>query len=230
MPAFALKILIIEDNEDIRNGWLTFFQSRGHYVRGVALAEELLDESGDFMPDIYVVDLNLPDADGLDLVKKLRKVHPNVGIVITTARSQIGDKVVGYESGADIYFTKPVAPSELMADVAALAKRLRPTTGQTHALHLRLGRHVLDGPEGSVALSPNESILLAALVRAAGQPLARWQLAEVLGAGEELPSAATLEMRIARLRKKLAAAGDQTATIRAIYGRGYLLAGTVLLD
>jgi DNA-binding response OmpR family regulator len=231
MAPFALKILIVEDNDDIRQGWLSFFQSRGHYVRGVALAEELLDESGNFTPDVYVIDLNLPDADGLDLVSNLRKVHPNVGIVITTARSQIGDKVVGYERGADIYFTKPVDPTELMAGIASLAKRLRPTAVDVQALHLRLGRHVLEGPAGAVDLSPNELVLLAGLVRAAGQPLARWQLAELLGSGEELPSAATIEMRMARLRKKLAtASGTETTSIRAIYGRGYQLAITVLLD
>lgn len=230
MPAFALKILIVEDNDDILQGWISFFQRCGHYVRGVALAEELLDELGGFTPDIYVIDLNLPDADGLDLVRKLRSVHPNVGIVITTARSQIGDKVVGYESGADIYFTKPVDPNELMAGIAALAKRFRPAAAHEQALYLRLARHVLDGPEGSVDLSPNESILLAGLVRAAGQPLARWQLAELLGEGEVMPSAATIEMRMARLRKKLTAAGGVTPSIRAIYGRGYLLSCTVLLD
>ena len=230
MTAFALKILIIEDNDDILQGWLSFFQSRGHYVRGVALAEELLDELGDFTPDIYVIDLNLPDADGLDLVRKLRNVHPKVGIVITTARSQIGDKVAGYESGADIYFTKPVDPNELMAGVTALAKRFRPVAAHAQALHLRLAQHALEGPAGSVDLSPNESMMLAALVRAAGQPLARWQLAELLGEGEVLPSAATIEMRMARLRKKLTAAGGVTPSIRAIYGRGYLLSCTVLLD
>ncbi len=207
MTAFALKILIVEDNDDLREGWLSFFQKQGHYVRGVGLAAELLDEAGNFTPDVYVIDLNLPDADGLELVSKLRKVHPNVGIVITTARSLIGDKVIGYESGADIYFTKPVDPSELLAGIAAVAKRLRPPTIEAQALHLRLDRHVLEGPDATVDLTPNETILLTGLVRAAGQPLAPWQLAELLGTGEDLPSTAALEMRIARLRKKLATAG-----------------------
>lgn len=229
MTAFALKILIVEDNDDLREGWLAFFQAQGHYVRGVALAAELLDELGDFTPDIYVIDLNLPDANGLDLVSQLRKVHPNVGIVITTARSRIGDKVVGYERGTDLYFTKPVNPAELMAGINALAKRLRPSSPYERNLHLRLDRHVLEGPAGKVDLTPNESILLAGLIRAAGQPLARWQVAELLGAGEELPAASTLEMRIVRLRKKLAAAGAEPPCIRAIYGRGYILSSMVLL-
>lgn len=230
MLTFALKILIVEDNDDLREGLIAFFQSQGHYVRGVALAAELLDESGDMTPDIYVIDLNLPDANGLDLVSQLRKVHPNVGIVITTARSQIGDKIVGYERGADIYFTKPVDPAELMAGIHSVAKRLMPAIADAQAVYLRSDRQVLEGPAGSADLSPNESILLAGLIRAAGQPLARWQLAELLGAGEMLLSAATLEMRMARLRKKLVAVGATPPCIRAIYGRGYILNSAVFLD
>jgi DNA-binding response OmpR family regulator len=230
MATFALKILIVEDNDDLREGLMAFFQSQGHYVRGVALAAELLDESGDITPDIYVIDLNLPDANGLDLVSQLRQVHPNVGIVVTTARSQIGDKIVGYERGADIYFTKPVDPAELMAGIHSVAKRLKPSKADAQTLYLRSDRQVLEGPAGTADLSPNESILLAGLIRAAGQPLARWQLAELLGSGETLPSAATMEMRMARLRKKLAMAGAAPPYIRAIYGRGYMLNCTVLLD
>jgi DNA-binding response OmpR family regulator len=226
---FALKILIVEDNDDLREGWMSFFQKQGHFVRGAGLAAEILDESGDFTPDVYVIDLNLPDADGLTLVKKLRQFHPSVGIIITTARSMIGDKVIGYESGADIYFTKPVDPAELLAGIAAIAKKQWSPNVGAEALHLRPDRHILEGVNGIVDLSPNETILLAGLVRAAGQPLAPWQLAELLGFSEELPTAAALEMRIARLRKKLITAGAASPGIRAAYNRGYMLCCNILI-
>jgi len=226
----ALKILMLEDNDDLRQGWLSYFQSQGHYVRGVALAEELLEESGGFSPDVYVIDLNLPDANGLDVVKRLRSVHPNVGIVITTARAQIGDKVLGYEHGADIYFTKPVDPQEVMAGISALAKRRQTSQASEERLSLQVDRHVLQGPNTSVTLNPSETALLAGLVRAAGQPLARWQMAELLGMGKELPSDAMLEMRIARLRKRLAAAGAATPAIKALHKRGYVLSCPVVLE
>lgn len=230
MPSHPIKILILEDNDDLREGWLTYFQSRGHHVRDVALADQLLDESGDFSPDVYVIDLNLPDADGLSVVKRLRAVHPNVGIVITTARTHIGDKVKGYGSGADIYFTKPVDPQELMAGITALAKRRLPSADHEDVLHLKLNKHVLKGPTAEVDLTPSETMLLAGLVRAAGQPLARWQLAEILGVSEEIPSEAMLEMRIARLRKRLTAAGAEGPTIRAINKKGYFLLCKILLN
>ena len=230
MPNRALKILILEDNDDLREGWLAFFQSQGHYVRGIALAEELLDETGDFSPDVYVIDLNLPDGDGLAVVKRLRSVQPHAGIVISTARTQIGDKVQGYDSGADIYFTKPVDPQELLAGIAALAKRRQAQVHGEGALRLQLDRFSLQGPLSTVTLSPSETTLLAGLVRAAHQPLARWQLAELLGTGDDLPSDAMMEMRIARLRKKLSAAGADAQAIRAVHKRGYVLVCEVLLE
>lgn len=226
----ALKILILEDNDDLREGWMAYFQDQGHYVRGAVLAEDLLDESGDLSPDVYVIDLNLPDADGLDVVKRLRSVHPNVGIVITTARTQIGDKVQGYECGADIYFTKPVAPQELMAGIHALAKRRSSNIPEQDQLRLHLAQHELRGPMGSVDLTPTETTLLAALVRATGQPLARWQMAELLGAGNDLATDAMLEMRVARLRKKLVAAGASAPAIRAVHKRGYVMCCGVVLN
>jgi DNA-binding response OmpR family regulator len=96
-------------------------------------------------------------------------------------------------------------------------------------LHLNLERHLLKGPTATVELTPSETKLLAGLVRAAGQPLARWQLAELLGAGDELPSDAMLEMRIARLRKRLTAAGAEAPAIRAMHKKGYVLCCGVVL-
>lgn len=230
MPSRSLKILLLEDNDDLRKGWLAFFQRQGHYVRGLALADEILDESGDFSPDVYVIDLNLPDANGLDIVKRLRTVQPHVGIIITTARTHIGDKVEGYESGADIYFTKPVDPVELMAGINSLAKRRSIAVSDEDDLHLQLDTHQLRGPLSKVDLTPGETLILSGLARAAGQPLARWQIAELLGVGEQLPADSTLEMRIVRLRKRLMTVGAQAPGIRAMHKRGYVLCCRVILE
>ena len=116
-----------------------------------------------------------------------------------------------------------------MAGIAAIAKKQWSPNVGAEALHLRPDRHILEGVNGIVDLSPNETILLAGLVRAAGQPLAPWQLAELLGFSEELPTAAALEMRIARLRKKLITAGAASPGIRAAYNRGYMLCCNILI-
>lgn len=231
MQNAALKILVIEDNDELREATLSFFQQQGHYVRGVAMAEDINDVTGGFVPDVYVIDLNLPDEDGLSLTQRLRASHPNVGIVITTARSQIGDKVLGYESGADLYLTKPVHPHELMAGVTALGKRLRTASNLDNVLMLNLSSLSLTGPDGTVGMTTSDVQILSALARAPGQSLERWQLAEIIGASNDNePSTASMEMRIARLRKKLATAGATQPSIKAIHKIGYALCCAVVLQ
>lgn len=225
-----LKILLVEDNDALREATSAFLQQRGHCVRGVAMAEDIDEIPGGYVPDVYVIDLNLPDEDGLSLTRRLRAAQPNVGIVITTARAQIGDKVMGYQSGADLYLTKPVHPQELLAGMSALGKRLRATTSGSHAMVLDLPRMQLRGPAGTASLTSSDALILSALARAPGQKLERWQLAEIVGGDEaDHPAAATMEMRITRLRKKLIAVGAPPPCIKALHKVGYALCYPVVL-
>jgi DNA-binding response OmpR family regulator len=231
MQATALKILVVEDHDDLREATLVFLQQQGHHVRGVSMAEDMDDMMGGFVPDVYVIDLNLPDEDGLSLTRRLRASHPNVGIVITTARTQIGDKVVGYESGADLYLSKPVHPQELTAGIEALGKRLKTIRQEHGLLTLDLPRMQLRGPDGSTDLTASDALILSALIRAPGQCLERWQIGEIIGDGVSTSaSAATLEMRISRLRKKLSTVGAPSPGIKALHKVGYTLCCPVVLQ
>lgn len=231
MHAIALKILLVEDNDELREATLDFFEGQGHIARGVPLAEDVTDIVGGFVPDVYVIDLNLPDEDGLSLTRRLRTSHPSAGIVITTARTKIGDKVLGYESGADIYLTKPVHPEELMAGVAALGKRQRIQTQPPDALILDGSQRLLRGIRATVELSTIDAHILSALTRAPDQRLDRWKVAQLISEGRPTPpTAASMEMRIARLRKKMSAAGAPHLCIKALHKMGYALCCTVVLQ
>ncbi len=228
---YALKILVVEDNDELREVTLELLQSQGHYVRGVPMAEDINDITGGFVPDIYVIDLNLPDEDGLSLTKRLRQMHPSAGIVIATARAQIGDRVLGYENGADLYFTKPVHPRELTAGIAALGKRLQSKTSTPEGqLQVHTATFKLNGPQGCTDLTAGEMAILSALALAPGQTLERWQLMNILSKREESPSASALEMRIARLRKKLVGVGAAPPSIKSLHKVGYTLCSDVVLD
>ena len=230
MQHIALKILVVEDNDALREVTLTFLQHEGHYVRGIAQAEEIDDIPGGFVADVYVIDLNLPDEDGLSLTRRLRAAQPDVGIVIVTARTQIGDRVLGYNSGADIYMTKPLDPQELRAGISALGKRLFTLGWQKQAMVLDLKRMLLISPEAQVEMTASDALLLSALARAPGYKLERWQIAEIVGGTDaETPSASTLEMRISRLRKKLAAVGAPAPHIKAQHKFGYTLCTPVVM-
>ena len=232
----ALKILVVEDHDDLRDMTVEVLNWQGHRAIGVPSAEALQDTFGparhdDFsIPDLMIVDLNLPGEDGLSLTRRVRATQPHVGIIMVTARHEATDKVIGYESGADIYLPKPVSPDELVAAVNSLARRLGVVTptppaadAATPCLRLDIRSRCLHGPLGKIDLSDTESTLLDALRQALGQRLVFWQLLELLSLGLDEHSKTNLEIRIVRLRKKMVAVGAEKTCIRAIRLQGYQL-------
>jgi len=119
-----VKIIVVEDHEALREVTVSALQDMGHKVRGIACAETLNQELQTDCPHVLILDLNLPGEDGISLARRVRKVHPEIGIIMVTARNQLGDKLTGYDSGADIYLTKPTSIEELSAAIQALSRRL----------------------------------------------------------------------------------------------------------
>lgn len=219
----ALNILLVEDHDDLREATVAALSAFGHRVRGVDCAEALDDEGADFRADIFVLDLNLPGEDGLSLARRLRIVEPEVGIIMLTARDQAADVALGYDSGADIYVTKPASPEELNAAIQALARRIKPATAAAGQLTLNAQTLRLSGPAGKVDVSDNEALLLAALAKARDHRLDTWQLLEVLGKPVDELEKRALIVQIVRLRKKLEQAAGREPTIKSIRGAGYQL-------
>jgi DNA-binding response OmpR family regulator len=227
----SLHILVVEDNDSLREATVDFLQAHGHQVMGVVCAEEVDDTPTRDLPDLYLIDVNLPGEDGFSLVNRIRKSQPMAGIVLMTARGQLSDRLEGYSSGADNYLIKPVEQSELLVCVNTLARRLK-GSAQTHdaaLLQLNYQTLSLQGPMATVALTHGESTLLAAFSRAAGQKLERWQAMQLIDTKDKGLVPANLEMRISGLRKKLSACGAPEDAIRTIRGFGYALICTVKL-
>lgn len=119
-----MKILVIEDHDALREVTIAALQQKGHVVRGIPCAEMLNDELQKGMPHILVLDLNLPGENGISLAQRVRAEHPGIGIIMVTARKGEDDRVTGYESGADIYLTKPTSLDELASAITALSRRM----------------------------------------------------------------------------------------------------------
>jgi DNA-binding response OmpR family regulator len=222
MPT-PLNIMVVEDHDALREVTIEALSQRGHNVRGVDCAEALPDEPGLFPIDLLVIDLNLPGEDGLSLAARIRAAQPDIGIIMVTARNQVRDRMVGYDSGADIYLTKPTSADELIAAVRALTRRICPVDQSASALTLNLDATVLQGPQGRSSLSSHESAILAAFVRAKDHVLETWQLIALTEKDVTEANKKALEVQIVRLRKKLQQAGAPEPTIKAIRGQGYRL-------
>ncbi len=203
-------------------------QAAGHKVVALACTEEVDEALSGMNPDLYILDLNLPGEDGISLARRIRRSHPRVGIIMTTVRAEIADRLDGYESGADIYLPKPTDPNELLAAVEALGRRLALEPGYD----VPMGKSVLllstqimrlVGVRQQVLLTFSEVHLLSAFARAAGGILERPQIASLLEMDMDEKSTASLEMRVARLRRKLTQASGHETPLRAIRGVGYKL-------
>lgn len=223
MPDKALTILVVEDYAVLREAMVDVLTRAGHRVLGVAMAEDVDDEPIGCLPDMYVIDLNLPGEDGLSLVRRIRASAPATKIVLATARTAISDRVAGYAAGADIYLSKPVDPEELVAIAQSLSERPPGRGGNSaHKLVLLSPKMMLQGPQAQAALTQAEVLLLGALARAPDQSLEHWQVAQHLGA-DGVVSKDSQEVRLGRLRKKLIACGAAAPAIKAIRGHGYKL-------
>ena len=220
----SLHILVVEDNDSLRDATVDFLQAHGHQATGVVCAEEVDDTPTRDLPDLYLIDVNLPGEDGFSLAERIRQSQPLAGIVLITARGQLSDRLEGYASGADNYLIKPVEQSELLVCVNSLARRLKANTqAPSETLELNKQTLCLKGPKGTVTLSHGESLLLAAFSRAAGQKLERWQAMQLVDTKDKGLVPANLEMRISALRKKLSACGASDNPIKTLRGFGYAL-------
>jgi len=132
--AARLSIVLVEDNDDLRDLTADALRAEGHRVTALACAEELEDRARGVAADLFLIDLNLPGEDGFSLSRRIRKAQPLVGIVIVSARSDLQGKVDGYECGADWYLPKPVPIEELLAAISSFARR-------SHATRQAVSRH-----------------------------------------------------------------------------------------
>lgn len=220
--------MIVEDHDALAAATALRLSENGHRVSIVGCAEEVDDEPLIALPDIYIIDINLPGEDGLSLARRIRKAQPEAGIIMMTARADLDDRLHGFAQGADHYLGKPVDPRELLACVDALGFRLRRVESDATCT-LDVQHDVIRLQALSATLTRRESVLLAAFARAPDQSLERWQVLQLVDPHDKGMSSASLEMLISTLRRKLQLVGGSDTCLRAIRGWGYKLYWPVVI-
>lgn len=218
-----LNILVVEDHDLLRETMVEMLCEGGHAARGVFCAEEVDGSDTQHVPDLYILDLNLPGEDGLSLARRLRATRPGAAIVIVSARDELADRLGGYKSGGDVYLTKPFDPDELLAVVDSIAHRLKPLES-SDMLKLDSRRSILAGDSGrEVSLSLSEMRLLMNLIRTRDRMLSFSQTAECLNLQDVPASRPTLNARLSQLRKKLQSVCEEDNPLRSVHKKGYML-------
>lgn len=218
-----LDIIVVEDHDLVRLELVDHLSGPGVQVRGADDGEVLEALLRQRHADILVVDLNLPGEDGLSLCRRMRHAFPEMGLVMLTARVMPSDKTAGYQSGADVYLTKPANVDELEAVIANLARRIRRRV--SNGLQLDMPRQQLTLPAGAViGLTLLESRLMYELALAPERKLSTEVLVQRLDPRQEQPRIRdNLPVTISRLRQKMIAGSGGLESIKAVRGFGYQL-------
>ncbi|HEY8816929.1 MAG TPA: response regulator transcription factor [Candidatus Dormibacteraeota bacterium] len=223
----SFKVLVVDDEAHIVELARIYLTREGYDVEGVGDGSQALARFGQIKPDLVVLDIMLPGADGLEICKEIRK-QSQVPIIMLTARDEVTDKVVGLEVGADDYLTKPFHPQELVARAKALLRRARlepdaPKLIRAGKLEVDLERHEVRHEQAKVQLRPKEFDLLTLLARHPGRVFQRSELLDLVW-GYDFPGyTRTVDVHVQQLREKLAAAGVTAPSIETVWGVGYRL-------
>lgn len=221
-----MRLLLIEDNERlaelIRDGMVAHGFAVDHSSTLADARRALASGSH----DLVLLDLGLPDGDGIDLIRSMRRRSAATPVLVITARNALGDRVLGLDSGADDYLVKPFEIAELAARCRALLRR----PGHCLGTELKAGNVALDSSQRQVRVcgrpvevAPKEVALLEVFLRHSGQVVSRASIDSSLYAFNDEVSPNALEAAVSRLRRRLAAAGADVQ-IHTAHGIGYLLA------
>ncbi|WP_293999412.1 response regulator transcription factor [Sphaerotilus sp.] len=231
----SARIFIVEDNPEVARLLHTVLHDFGFDTTVCRNAAELRQQLRVGKPDLCIIDLGLPDADGMDLVQELQRRH-DCGLLILTGRAYLGDRVMGLELGADDYVTKPFEPRELVARVRSILRRRGGTGSLPHDERRPAEAHFsgwVFHPDTNTlrghgqqewTLSSGEAKLLCTFLQRPNRILAREQ---ICGDPDLSPLDRSIDVRISRLRRKLEVDAQNPKLIRTVYGAGYLFASEV---
>jgi DNA-binding response OmpR family regulator len=220
-------VLVVDDDETVAHVVVSYLERAGHDVEYVADGAAALKAVEANPPDLLVLDLMLPEVDGLEVCRRVRRSHPDLPVIMLTALSEAEDRIAGLEVGADDYVTKPFSPRELVLRIESVLRRT--ATARQPARLLRAGsitvdraarRATRDGEE--LALTVRELELLAYLLEHPGVAFNREQLMHEVW-GWTFGDQSTVTVHVRRLREKIEDDPTNPTLIRTVWGVGYRL-------
>jgi two-component system, OmpR family, phosphate regulon response regulator OmpR len=233
----SYQVLVVDDDPDIRELITDYLSTHGYRVTGVDCADALRAALASQVPDVVLLDIGLPGEDGLSLARYLRE-HHDLAVIMVSGAGESVDRIIGLEVGADDYLTKPFDPRELLARIKSVLRRYQrhpaadtsaaPSAGTSR--RMAIGHCVLDldsrellGAQGEpIPLTAAEFDLLQVFAERPNRTLSRDQLLGLTQNREWDPYDRSIDIRIARLRKKIEANPDKPRTIKTVRGVGYL--------
>ncbi len=229
-PRFGGRVLVVEDERDVAELIRYNLGKEGFDVLVASTGAEALRQAREAHPDIVLLDIMVPELNGWEVCRRLKQDAETraIPVIMVTGRVEEGDKVLGFEMGADDYVTKPFSPRELVARIRAVARRGRAPDGTEKKAHLKVGDLEIDRLRFEirmkgrpVELTPKEFDLLAILAGTPGRVFGREELLDAVWGRDGFVEPRTVDVHVARLRAKFTSAGLPAPAIDTIRGVGY---------
>jgi two-component system, OmpR family, response regulator len=222
--SYGRSILIVEDDDELRGVLARGLREEGFSVDALATGAQLLGSIEQGAPDVFVIDIGLPDSDGRDLCQALRARGVEAPVLFLTARDALVDRIAGFDAGGDDYLNKPFAFVELVARLQALLRRAGGNVAiEVGGLRLDPVNHAAANTSGEVSLTPTEFRLLARLMSRPGEAVRRRDLVRAGWPHGAIVRENTLDAYVARLRRKLRKL-EHAPEIATVHGVGYKIA------
>ncbi len=226
MENIKAHILVVDDDTRLRSLLQRFLRENGFYVSVAKNASNARQQLQNYLFDLLIVDIMMPEETGLQFLHKLRE-ESNIPVILLTAMGETEDRIVGLETGADDYLPKPFEPKELVLRIKNILRRT-PVVKENEKQVLDLGLCLYDlqkkelfSKNGQlIHITPVEQALLNVLGQKSGQVFSRERLAEILGAGQNPRS---IDVQITRLRKKIETDSKNPRFLQTVRGKGYML-------
>jgi DNA-binding response OmpR family regulator len=225
-------VLVVEDEQDVAELLRHHLGKEGYEVVVAPNGTDAVTRARDIRPELILLDIMVPQLNGWEVCRRLKSEAETraIPIIMVTGRAEEGDKVLGFELGADDYVTKPFSPRELVARVRAVVRRGRHKEPLEKKTHLRAGDLEIDRLRfevrmkgQAVELTPKEFELLATLVAAPGRVFGREELLDLVWGHDGFVEPRTVDVHLARLRAKFSAAKVPMPAIDTVRGVGYRL-------
>ena len=226
-----LLILVVEDDTSVRNLITTTLKAHGYRHQTAANGQTAILEASSYNPDIVLLDLGLPDMDGVEIIRKIRS-WSNMPIIVISARSEDNDKIVALDAGADDYLTKPFSTAELLARIRGTFRRIQYMQSDTAkpepffqngSLKIDYNMQTIYVREQEIHVTPIEYKILCLLAKNIGRVLTNTYITKEIWGSSVEGDIASLRVHIATVRKKIEKADSSNSCIRTHIGIGYCM-------
>lgn len=224
-----INIVVVEDYKPLCDMFVYYLSNNGYSATGVGCASELDEYFKYYYANVLILDINLPGEDGFNIAKRYRVDYPEINIVMLTTKQDVKDKVTGYQSGADIYLSKPVSVEELSAVIFSIKRRISNDHDLGGKVYFNVVKREIANDLQSVKLTRQQTKLLEGIIDAPENRLNHHELLALISKDFSEANQKALAVCIYRLNKKLSEVGLEDVAIKSDWNQSYQLTETNII-